>query len=144
MPNSFDVIAEARTWIGTPYHHQQCVKGHGVDCAQLVAGVGRALDLMPALSRQHVRYSRLPNPRQMHSVLQEFLDPVEPGAERFGDVAWMCWQEGLPQHLGIYSDLHGGGIIHALLSARQVVETQLDDWARSMVHGWWRYRGLSG
>ncbi len=29
------VVAEARSWIGTPYHHRAKLKGVGVDCAQL-------------------------------------------------------------------------------------------------------------
>ncbi len=33
------VVAEARTWLGTPYHHEGRVKGVGVDCLQLLAGV---------------------------------------------------------------------------------------------------------
>lgn len=30
------VVAEIRTWIGTPYHHMACVKGAGVDCAMIL------------------------------------------------------------------------------------------------------------
>lgn len=33
------VVAEARSWLGTPYHHEARVKGAGVDCAQLLIGV---------------------------------------------------------------------------------------------------------
>ena len=33
------VITEARTWIGTRFHHNAAVKGSGVDCARLVAAV---------------------------------------------------------------------------------------------------------
>ena len=33
------VVDEARSWILTPYHSQQRVKGVGVDCAQLLIGV---------------------------------------------------------------------------------------------------------
>ncbi|TAK97549.1 MAG: hypothetical protein EPO08_21155 [Rhodospirillaceae bacterium] len=29
----------AREWIGTPFHDNACVKGHGADCAQLLRGV---------------------------------------------------------------------------------------------------------
>lgn len=35
------VVSAARSWIGTPYHHQQSAKGHGVDCLGLVRGVWR-------------------------------------------------------------------------------------------------------
>lgn len=37
------VISQARTWLGTPYHHQGCLKGVGVDCIGLVRGVYQEL-----------------------------------------------------------------------------------------------------
>jgi len=30
------IVAEAKTWIGTPFHHGARIKGAGVDCAQLL------------------------------------------------------------------------------------------------------------
>lgn len=33
------IIAEAKSWLGTPFHHGARVKGAGVDCAQFVAAV---------------------------------------------------------------------------------------------------------
>lgn len=33
------IIAEAKTWLGTPYHHQGRIKGAGVDCGMLLAEV---------------------------------------------------------------------------------------------------------
>lgn len=143
MPSLDDVITEARTWIGTPYHHQQCVKGVGVDCAQLIAGVGHALGLMPMLSRDLVRYSRTPNPRQMRVVIEMFMEPITQADVKFGDVFWMGWKPGLPQHLGFYSDMHGAGMIHSLMSAGRVVETAFDYADRDMIAGWWRYKGIS-
>ena len=38
-----DVVEIARSWIGTPYHHQASVKGVGCDCVGLVRGVWREL-----------------------------------------------------------------------------------------------------
>lgn len=35
------VIDSARTWLGTPYHHQASVKGAGCDCLGLLRGVWR-------------------------------------------------------------------------------------------------------
>lgn len=40
MPHDAVVVA-ARTWIGTPYHHQASVKGVGADCLGLIRGVWR-------------------------------------------------------------------------------------------------------
>ena len=34
-----EVLRVARTWLGTPFHDQQKVKGAGVDCAQLIAAI---------------------------------------------------------------------------------------------------------
>lgn len=50
------VIASARSWLGTPYHHQASVKGIGTDCLGLIRGVWRDLygfdpEKAPAYSR---------------------------------------------------------------------------------------------
>jgi NlpC/P60 family putative phage cell wall peptidase len=37
------LVAEARSWIGTPYRHQASLKGVGCDCLGLLRGVWRAL-----------------------------------------------------------------------------------------------------
>ncbi|MEO1658895.1 MAG: NlpC/P60 family protein [Pseudomonadota bacterium] len=37
------VVAEAMTWLATPYRHQASAKGQGADCLGLVRGVYRAL-----------------------------------------------------------------------------------------------------
>lgn len=38
------VVSEALSWIGTPFHHQASVKGVGADCLGLVRGVWRQLN----------------------------------------------------------------------------------------------------
>jgi cell wall-associated NlpC family hydrolase len=40
------VVAEAMTWLRTPYHHAARVKGAGVDCAMLPAAVYTACGLI--------------------------------------------------------------------------------------------------
>jgi NlpC/P60 family putative phage cell wall peptidase len=50
------VIAAARSWIGTPYHHQASAKGVGCDCLGLLRGVyaelyGRTPQRPPPYSR---------------------------------------------------------------------------------------------
>ena len=41
-----DVVAEALTWIGTPFHDRAGVKGAGVDCLHLLVRVYQAVGLM--------------------------------------------------------------------------------------------------
>lgn len=36
---NLQAVAEAITWLGTPYHHQGRVKGVGVDCGTLLCEV---------------------------------------------------------------------------------------------------------
>jgi cell wall-associated NlpC family hydrolase len=43
------VVAEARTWIGTKYHHMARVKGAGTDCLMLLAEVYEACGIIPHL-----------------------------------------------------------------------------------------------
>ncbi|MEQ1651087.1 MAG: NlpC/P60 family protein [Hyphomicrobium sp.] len=50
------IVSTARSWIGTPYHHQASCKGIGADCLGLVRGVlrdltGRDVGVMPSYSR---------------------------------------------------------------------------------------------
>lgn len=48
-----NVVAEAKTWLGTPYHHHGRVKGVGVDCAMLPAEVYHACGLIPRVEVDH-------------------------------------------------------------------------------------------
>jgi cell wall-associated NlpC family hydrolase len=41
------VVAEAKTWLRTPYNHKQAVKGAGADCAMFPLAVYRACGLIP-------------------------------------------------------------------------------------------------
>jgi NlpC/P60 family putative phage cell wall peptidase len=43
------VVAEARAWLGTPYHHHGRLRGVGVDCAQLLCAVYAAAGAIPVL-----------------------------------------------------------------------------------------------
>lgn len=47
------IIAEARTWIGTPFHHESRVKGAGVDCAQLLYAAYTATKIIPEFPINH-------------------------------------------------------------------------------------------
>lgn len=41
------VIAEARSWADTPFHHRARVKGEGVDCGQLSVAAYQAAEKLP-------------------------------------------------------------------------------------------------
>lgn len=47
------VVAEALTWLGTPYHSHARVKGVGVDCGQILCAVYEAAGLVPHIDTGH-------------------------------------------------------------------------------------------
>jgi NlpC/P60 family putative phage cell wall peptidase len=67
------IVAEAKNWIGTPYHGHSCLKGHGVDCGQLIYGVFRGCGLVSEI--------QLPKDYSLqvakHRVSTEYVDIVD-------------------------------------------------------------------
>ena len=66
------VVAEARGWIGTPYHHRGRLKGAGVDCAMFPVEVYAALGLMPA----DIDFGAYPTQWHMHHDEERYLEIV--------------------------------------------------------------------
>jgi len=75
------VVAEARTWLNTPYHHRGAIKGVGVDCAMLLIEVYRACGLIPAIDPGHY-----PPDWMMHRSEERYLGIVEQHATRIDGV----------------------------------------------------------
>jgi hypothetical protein len=115
------VVAEARTWLGTPYHHSADVKGHGVDCAMILirvyadCGLIEPFDPRPYtcdwfLHRNEERY--------LGYIFGHSKEVREPG---IGDI--IVFQIGrCYAHAGIVSRIAPLAIIHAFAPARRVVE----------------------
>ena len=93
------VVAEARSWLRTPYHHNQRLKGGGVDCANLPAAVYAAAGMIPDILPED--YS----PQwHLHRDQERYLGKVMDHAREFdgppgpGDfVLWKvgrCWAHG--------------------------------------------------
>jgi len=122
-----DVVAAARGWIGTPFHHLERRKGIGVDCAGLIVGVCRELGLVPA-EFDVPAYTPTPDGYTMRASCAQYMVPIARAAMQPGD-AILLVTDLHPQHLGILADYaHGGlSIIHAANSAHppRVIETRL-------------------
>ena len=122
-------IKEARTWIGTPFHHQGRVKSVGVDCAGLIVGVARELGIF---DHQFVGYGREPNNGMLEKELSKYcerINSIKPGC-----ILLMRFKTE-PQHLAIYTDENT--IIHAYQSIGKCIEHTLDEkWNRRIVSCW--------
>ena len=140
MTTRADVIAEARTWAGTPFHHQARLKGVGCDCIGLVLGVGRALGLLPP-GLDATGYARQPDGSSLRDGFDRYGVPLAIEQVRPGDILLMRIRRD-PQHVGIL--LPGGAIIHAHSAVGRVVEVPLDERWMERVLGAYAYPGLEG
>jgi cell wall-associated NlpC family hydrolase len=63
------IIAEARTWIDTPWRNNQCLKGEGCDCVNLPYAVYQACGFeMPPIPNYH----RSPRGEKLLNYLDEY------------------------------------------------------------------------
>lgn len=113
MVTRSDVVVCARSWVRTPYQHQQRMKYVGVDCAGLVIGVARELCLVAADFDVN-GYARRPDGVSMLAECDKFMSRIETRVAVPGDVLVMRFVTD-PQHMAIVGDyLHGGlTMIHA-------------------------------
>ena len=115
------VVAEARSWIGTPYHHAADVKGAGVDCAMLLVRVYADLGFVEPFDPRPY-----PPDWMLHRSEERYLGFLLARAGRverpgLGDV--MLFRVGRCfAHGGIVSALNPLRIVHAFATVRLVVE----------------------
>lgn len=131
------VVECARAWVGVRFRHQGREKAPngaamGCDCLGLLVGVAKELDLRAAdgtpLQAFDARdYGHIPDGGRLEAVLRQLLEPVPVERMAEADVLLLRF-DGAPQHLAIVSAYPQGGlgIIHALASARRVVEHRMD------------------
>jgi cell wall-associated NlpC family hydrolase len=82
------VVAEAETWLRTPYHHMGRVKGGGTDCLMLLVEVYKEAGVLP-----HIDVPFYPRDWNLHRDAERYLEGVMrhareiDGPPRSGDVA---------------------------------------------------------
>jgi hypothetical protein len=111
MTSRADVVRVAREWIDTPYQNQQSLKGVAVDCGGLVAGIGRELGLINYCPNA---YTPNPDGVTLRKECERWLLPVY-GRVMPGMVGLFWYsQRRFPQHLAVFTDYRGLGMIHAI------------------------------
>jgi cell wall-associated NlpC family hydrolase len=119
------VVAEARSWIGTPYHLGADVKGAGVDCAMILVrvfcdlGLVAPFDPRPYSNDWHLHRSE---EVYLRLLLERAHETTQVGA-RPGDVVLFRYGRCF-SHGGIVTKREPFTMIHALASARVVLEEQ--------------------
>lgn len=139
------VIAEAREWMDTPYHHQAGIKGVGCDCVGLVTGVGVNcgiidFDRNSEAWNKYKAYSMMPDPILMRQGLTDFLTQIKRDEALPGDIIWFR-TDGVPHHLAILTDR--GTVIHAHRPKQAVIETRIVQFMKeARMLASWRYPKL--
>ncbi len=129
-----DIVAEARSWIGTPWQHQQHTKGVACDCGGLIRGVIAALGIRDADfskwegAQEFLGYARQPDGHSFLRACDKYMTRIHRCDMRAGDVVIFV-PDFHPQHAGILGDYRHGGLslIHSATAAHppRVIETRL-------------------
>ena len=136
-----DVVAAARSWIGTPYRHQASLKGVGCDCLGLVRGVWREVlgeepEAVPAYSPDWAEAS---GAEALADAAFRHLNLVEGLRFQAGDVVLFRWKPHLPaKHAGIATG--DVSMVHAQ-DGIAVSEVALSRWWLRRVAGVYRFPG---
>ena len=135
------IVAEARTWIGTPYHHQASVKGVGCDCLGLVRGVWRATvgpepERIPGYSND---WGEAQGHETMLAAGRRHLIEIGPRQAKPGDVVVFRVRAGrVAKHAGILTG--ASTFIHAQ-EGGPVCEVALGSWWGKRIAATFRFPG---
>lgn len=155
-----DLIAEARSWIGTPWRHQAAIKGVGADCVGFVRGVAEPFVGKVPIAMDYTTTWQLyrAEPRMFREFAARCeevpLDQINPG-----DILLFGFGKGPAHHCGyaapqaIPGEVGPGSpsgiapenfrIIHCYREAGAVVEQDLTEWWRRKLRHAFRVPGIS-
>ena len=125
-----DIVAQARSWIGTPYRHQASLKGVGCDCLGLVRGVWRELiGTEPERAPPYTPdWAEASGAESLAQAAARHLILVTPADFAPGDVVLFRWRANLPaKHAAIVTSPET--MVHAHDGAA-VAEVALAPWWR--------------
>lgn len=114
-----EVVREAKSWLGTPYHHQAFVKGAGVDCGFLLICIYHACGLIDWIDPRPY-----PHDWHLHRSAEMYLGWVEryamkvDRAPKAGDIVLFKFGRCI-SHGGIMLNDHD--IIHAYIGLGVVI-----------------------
>jgi NlpC/P60 family putative phage cell wall peptidase len=131
------VVAAARSWLGTPYVHQQSRRGAGCDCLGLLRGIWREVqgaepEQVPAYSRD---WSEPQGQERLWQAATRHLVPKDIARAMPGDVLLFRMRDGsVAKHLGVQAETgKHPSFVHSY-SGHGVVENALSEpWRRRIV-----------
>ncbi|MDP8997126.1 MAG: NlpC/P60 family protein [Pseudomonadota bacterium] len=115
------IVAEAISWIGTPFHDDSRIKGVGVDCAQFVAAVYLATGATPQFEtpRYVAQWFLHRDEERLMDFVKQFGKEIQEADAKAGDL--VLYKIGRAYaHAAIIIDWPNE-IIHAHFQSRMVV-----------------------
>ena len=144
-PKRNAIVAHARAWIGTPYHHQASRIGVGTDCLGLIRGVFRALYGHEVRAYPRLR-ARLGRRRRRGNHARRRPPPPRRNRSRppliAGDVLIFRYRQRICRQARRAS-WPVRTIIHAIEGA-PVSEVPLTNWWRRRIAGAFSFPGVTG
>lgn len=129
------VLAEARSWMATPYRHQASCKGSGCDCLGLLRGIWRALygqepERVPSYSPD---WAEVGGQETLIEAGGRWLTEIGLDEAQPGDVLVFRWRDMAPaKHVGILSTplTDQPKLIHAYERAGVIESPLVPSWRR--------------
>lgn len=140
MTTAAEIVAAARSMIGTPFVHQGRLPGAGLDCLGVAVCAAARCGVV---LRDVTTYRRSPRPAQLLAELDAQLARVPVEEARPGDVAVFWVQRpGREQHVGVLVERPGGlGVVHALCDLGRCAEHGLAGFWRERLCRVYRFAG---
>lgn len=144
------LLAEALTWLETPYAHQASLKGVGADCIGIITGVAVAYALPDAQAFRDDRafkgYGRVPDPALVEEASDRYLDRIDIADAGLMNILRFRIED-QPRHFAFISNIEPKRIIHAYAmhnaNLSRVVEHGLGEWWQARVDRAYRLRGVT-
>lgn len=134
-----DIIADARTWIDTPFIHQCRVRGHGGDCVAMIEWLALKYNVIDKPYRTN--YGVEPMMKEILSAL------IESGCRRLpnafdhkpADILFIQYRHE-PQHLAL--SMPNNRILHGYSGAGRYVETVFNSRLEDGLRSAWEFPGI--
>lgn len=134
-----DIVAEAREWLGTPFHHQARTKHAGVDCIGLIVALAQKFGFA------HTDIAAYPH-QPIHGIFINAINAQThtiPLADvQIGDMLLFRF-EAEPQHIALVTNINPLTMTHAYAQARCCVEHAVDSTWQARLCGVRRFKELA-
>jgi cell wall-associated NlpC family hydrolase len=136
------IVAEAETYIGTPFQHQGRLRGLGIDCAGFISEVARGAGVSDV--QIPANYRPREDGKVMMHLLKNHMKHVPTDQVKKGDVLALCdealREPDIPRHLVIVKEVTPEAIFIIHASQNGVKSHRLNTQWQKRIHSAWRIR----